>query len=132
MRTSALLVWLALVSGCSAIRLEKPAPVVDLTGTFAGSLTMQGQQFPGTLSLTQDGSDLAATFHAPDLDLTADGTGAVAADGGLTLTLDYQIQCPGTAHLVGRWTEGGAHLSGAVTADDCTGNVSGDFDFRRR
>ena len=145
-RSAALCGLSATVASCSAIRFEPdeppgapdtpPAapeePIVDLGGAYLGSLLVEGQRLPAHLDLEQVGDALEAVLRVADVGITAEGEGAVDRHGAFSLELAYTLECPGTAHLSGRWLEGGLRLDGTVTAADCTGSQSGQFAFRRR
>jgi hypothetical protein len=114
---------------------EAPAPAApelpDVQGLWQGSVTVEGQTIDGTLDLTQDGADLGAAFSAPAFGLEAEGGGTVDAEGNVQIILDYNLECPGSAHLNGVLRADGTILSGTVEATDCTGQMLGAFDFQR-
>lgn len=103
----------------------------QLAGDWTGSITFDGQAIPGTLQVTQTGPDLDGTFRAPELDLVTSGSGAVLPDGSLSMTLTYNLQCPGSATMTGSLSTDGMQMSGTLLASDCTGEISGSFRFRR-
>ena len=145
-RFATLCVLSVTVAGCSAIRFDPDEPPatpdvppaapdgsrVDLEGTYVGSLLVEGQRMPARLDLAQAGDALEAVLRITDVGITAEGEGGVDRDGTFELELAYTLECPGTAHLRGRWVEGSLSLDGTVTAADCTGSQSGEFAFRRR
>lgn len=142
-RTPALLPLVALLflAGCTrvgggagpAAGSERPEPVrwPDVSGTWSGYVTVEGEGLDGTLRIQQDGPVLGAVFEAAALGLVAEGEGRIAADGSLRITLGYDLQCPGNAELEGRRAEDGLVLEGTLTASDCTGTTGGSFTFRR-
>lgn len=112
----------------SAPPVSEPPPVA---GLWTGFISVEGQGINGTLDLGQEGGDLEAVFDAPDFGLHAEGGGTIDGTGEIVLRLGYDLQCPGTAELVGRRSADGAVLEGALTAADCTGSSQGSFTFRR-
>jgi hypothetical protein len=121
----------ALISlGACATFLGGPSyPAVE--GSYRGGVSVEGQGIDGTLEIVQDGAELNVVFDSPSFGLTADGDGTVAEDGTARVFLDYDLQCPGRAELVGEFTDDGTRFSGRVVAVDCTGEISGTFSFRR-
>jgi hypothetical protein len=128
--TPAALLVVALVAGACATTPAPPS-VPDVSGAWTGGVTVEGQAISGTLTLTQNGTELRAVFSAPSFGLTAEGGGTIDADGAFQVQLGYNMQCPGTAALSGRRSSDGAMLSGTVQASDCTGQMLGAFDFTR-
>lgn len=112
---------------------ERPEPVrlPDVSGTWSGYVTVEGEGLDGTLRIQQDGPALSAVFEAPALGLVAEGEGRIDADGSLRITLGYDLQCPGSAEMEGRRAEDGLVLEGTLRASDCTGTTGGSFTFRR-
>lgn len=110
-----------------------PAPpsFPDIAGTWTGSITVEGQPIDGTLEIDQDTADLTGIFTAPALRVSAEGAGTISAAGEMHLVLSYDLQCPGTAEMVGSRSPDGTSLTGALEAADCTGAISGSFAFRR-
>jgi len=103
----------------------------QVAGEWSGSITVQGEAVPGTFLITQSGADLEGTFRAPALELVASGSGAVLPDGSVSMSLSYNLQCPGTATMTGDLSTDGTQISGTLLASDCTGNIDGSFRFSR-
>lgn len=109
-----------------------PAPAApEVAGRWTGFMSVEGQGLNGTLDLDQDGHDLQAVFEAPDFGMVAEGAGSVDAAGRVVIRLTYNLQCEGTAELVGRRSPDGVVIDGTLTASDCTGSSEGSFTFRR-
>lgn len=104
-------------------------PMVD--GRWTGFISVEGQGVNGTLDLTQEGPTLQGTFDAPDFGMVAEGGGTIDLEGRVELRLSYNLQCAGSAELVGRRSSDGAVIDGTLTASDCTGSSEGSFTFRR-
>ncbi|MEK9501304.1 hypothetical protein [Gaopeijia maritima] len=132
--------------GCSMVgspgATGSPAPPLDETpppaamapevqGRWTGFMSVEGQGLNGTLDLAQDGHDLQAVFEAPDFGMIAEGPGSVDPEGRVVIRLTYNLQCEGTAELVGRRSSDGVVIDGTLTASDCTGSSEGSFSFRR-
>lgn len=117
------------VGGCASLGGGPSFP--DVGGTYTGGVSVEGQGIDGTLDISQEGPDLAVVFDAPSFGLTAEGQGTLGEDGSARVFLDYDLQCPGRAELVGRFSEDGTQFSGNITAGDCTGQMGGTFSFRR-
>jgi hypothetical protein len=131
-RAAAVLVVFLLAACAGGPSAEAPAPTYpDVSGVWLGGVDVEGQTIDGTLELTQDGSDLEAVFTSPGVGLTAEGSGTISADGEVRIVLGYNLQCPGTAEMLGDRSADGQTLSGLVQASDCTGQIEGAFDFRR-
>lgn len=124
-------VFFACAGGPSASNGPGAATVPQVAGAWTGGVTVEGQTVPGTLTLTQDGATLSASFSAPAFGLTAEGGGTIASDGAVEIQLNYDMQCPGTATMRGTLNEAGNTISGTVQASDCTGQMLGAFDFTR-
>lgn len=103
----------------------------EVGGPYRGTVVVEGQSIPGTLDLVQDGASLSATFEAPSLGLQARGSGQVAPDATARIQVEYNLQCPGVARFEGDFGADGSTFRGRVTATDCTGELSGVFDFAR-
>lgn len=129
LRTGVLLVLALTVGACSAIRFGGPDH--DMSGTWQGSVTIQDQRIPGSLSVEQDGFILQAGFAAPDFDLNATGEGELDDDGDVRLDLVYNLECPGTAVLEGTLSDDDTLFTGSIEATDCTGAITGSFRFTR-
>lgn len=106
-------------------------PAYDLAGPWEGSVTVEGQQLDGALDVEQEGEVLTVVFTSPSTGIEADGTGALAPDGSVTIELAYDMGCPGTARMQGQVAEDGDRMSGRLTATDCNGTMSGTFSLRR-
>lgn len=136
-RATALMLGLALAAGCSggassATPAPPPAPELpDLAGSWRGSVNVEGQGIDGSLTLRQDGSQLEAVFLAPAFGLRATGDGTVSAEGAVTITLSYNLQCPGEAIMAGQASTELDRLEGNIDAGDCTGSMRGSFRFTR-
>lgn len=117
-----------LLVGCASFGAPSYPTVA---GEYEGSLSVQGQAIDGELSIEQAGNALQAVFIAASLGLRAEGEGFVDTDGAITLTLQYDLQCPGTARLSGNLNDEGTEITGRLDANDCTGDISGTFVFRR-
>lgn len=118
-----------LASGCAAIRFGATAP--DVSGSWEGSVVVDAQRIPGTLTVEQEGRVLDLGFVAPEFELNAQGTGEISEEGELWMDLSYNLQCPGNARLEGRISEDANRMSGTLEAVDCTGTVTGTFSFTR-
>jgi hypothetical protein len=103
----------------------------EVEGRYQGTVVVEGQSIPGSLELVQDGGSLDAVFDAPSLGLQARGTGQVSPEGEARLQVEYNLQCPGVAELSGDFGAEAATFRGNVVASDCTGELSGVFDFSR-
>jgi hypothetical protein len=108
-----------------------PPDYPEASGSWTGSLIVEGQPIDGTLELGQDGGDLTALLAAPAMGVTAEGGGTISREGEVRILLDYDVQCPGSAELIGTLGPGGATLAGILEAGDCTGSTSGSFEFHR-
>jgi hypothetical protein len=116
------------VAGCAS--MGGPSfPAV--AGEYTGGVSVEGQGIDGTFEIMQDGPRLQATFDAPSFGLTAEGEGTLAEDGSARIFLDYDLQCPGRAEMVGSFSEDGTRFSGTIAAADCTGEIGGTFSFSR-
>ena len=116
-----------LIGGCFVGGTSYP----DVDGRYQGTVVVEGQAIPGTLDLVQDGPALGVVFDAPSLGLQARGTGRVSEDGAARARVEYNLQCPGVAELNGDFGADASTFRGSVTASDCTGELSGVFDFSR-
>ncbi len=116
-----------LAAGCTMV--GRATPVIDLAGEWNGALVLDGQTIPATLRLAQDGEDLDAALTAADIGTLARGAGSLS-ERRVSLTVEYEVECPGTAVMVGTVVENGT-LEGTPEATDCTGTVDGGFTFRR-
>lgn len=125
----AALLALSFTAACATLGGGPSYP--EVAGTYTGGVSVEGQGIDGTLDVTQDGPDLSLVFDAPAFGLVAEGSGTVAEDGTARAFLDYDLQCPGRAEMVGSFSEDGATFSGNITAVDCSGQVGGTFSFRR-
>ena len=103
----------------------------QVAGEYGGAVMVQGQEIPGSLIVTQRARRLVVVFEAPPLGLSARGAGAVEADGTARITLNYDLQCPGEAELVGQFSGEGSVFQGEIVARDCTGEIPGTFSFSR-
>lgn len=103
----------------------------DVEGRYQGTVVVEGQSIPGSLDLEQDGATLSAVFEAPSLGLEARGAGQVSPEGEARIQVDYNLQCAGVAEMTGDFGEGASTFRGSVVASDCTGDLSGVFDFSR-
>ncbi len=103
----------------------------SVAGAYNGGVSVEGQAIDGTLEIVQEGPDLTVVFDAPSFGLTAEGDGSVGVDGEARVFLDYDLQCPGRAELVGEFTDEGTRFAGRMVAVDCTGEINGTFSFRR-
>jgi hypothetical protein len=112
------------LSACSAIRFGGAGG--RLEGFWSGSLLIEGQSIASSLVLEGD-AELEATLSAPSLRLEAEGEGSAQADR-FSLTLAYELTCPGVMTLAGT-VQGGTRLAGELEARDCTGTVQGTFSF---
>jgi hypothetical protein len=102
-----------------------------VAGSYAGSVVVEGQGIDGVLEVQQEGADLTVVFDAPAFGLTAEGRGTLAEDGTARIFLDYDLQCPGRAEMVGQFSDEGTDFSGNIMAADCTGEMAGTFSFAR-
>lgn len=115
-------------AGCSSVGAGGPA--YDLSGAWGGTVTAGGQQLYGNLQVEQDAEILSVSFSSAE-GVDAQGTGAIASDGSVTIELTYDLGCPGTAKLLGQVDEDGNRLSGQLSATDCNGTMEGTFSFQR-
>jgi hypothetical protein len=129
-----------MLSGCSAIRFEEepvvppaavPRSIVQIGGSWNGTIEVEGQRIPGTLVLRQNDDRLEASFAAAELGGETTGSGAIGEEGSVRIELSYATSCPGTLALTGAILDGAARLAGALTATDCTGRAAGAFSFTR-
>lgn len=139
---SALTLLLVLATACTTVGsggsgsgadTPRPEPVryPDVSGAWEGFVSLEGQGLDGTLQIEQNGSALVAVFVAPAMELRAQGGGSISSTGELTLALEYNLQCPGTATLHGQRSDDGLVVDGNIRAEDCTGSIGGSFTFRR-
>ena len=126
-RTASVLTLSLVLGGCMLLGGSLPA----LGGTWDGGVEVQGQSVKGELEVRQEGGVLDVDFRAPTFGLVASGAGTVDGDGVVSLRLDYDLQCDGTAELAGRASADGRRIEGTITAADCTGAVQGTFVFTR-
>jgi hypothetical protein len=140
LRLVALVALVGLASACAGsgasngpLGGESPAPVEypEVSGTWSGFVSVEGQGIDGSLVIRQDGPSLDVTLAAPAFGLDAEGAGSLAPDGAVTVELAYDLQCPGRAVLRGRVSADGLALDGELEASDCTGSTSGRFRFTR-
>lgn len=137
-------VWLAVVvGGCTTVgrgpassapgdpQPQPERPVPDVSGEWRGFLSVEDQTLDGTLEIDQTGRVLIIRFDAPGFGLTASGEGSMDANGALSATLAYETQCPGVARLEGQRASDGLVLEGSLSAEDCTGRITGSFAFKR-
>lgn len=122
-------VSLLATTACATLGGGPSFPLV--AGNYTGGVTVEGQGIDGTLRVTQEGPELGLVFDAPSFGLSAEGTGTLQEDGSARVFLDYDLQCPGRAEMVGTFTEDGTRFSGSITAVDCTGEIGGTFSFQR-
>lgn len=127
-RSFATLAAAVLVAACAST----PEPSFpDVAGEWSGGVDVEGQSVPGTLVVTQEQGALTVTFGAPAFGLTAEGAGTISPEGEIVINLTYNMQCPGQARMTGDLTSEGAVMSGTLEAGDCTGSITGLFQFRR-
>lgn len=130
-------VALLVIGGCSGASAPaaapQPEPVAfpDVSGSWRGFVSVEGQGIDGTLTLTQTDGDLEAVFRAPAFGLRATGTGFVTREGEVEVVLDYNLQCPGEAVMQGRFSSPDNRIEGDLDASDCTGAMLGSFRFSR-
>lgn len=117
----------------SAAPESTPEPVAfpDVSGSWRGFVSVEGQGIDGTLTLTQTAGDLEAVFRAPAFGLRATGTGFVTREGAVEVVLDYNLQCPGEAVMQGQFAPSENQIEGDLDASDCTGAMLGSFRFSR-
>lgn len=119
---------LTLLVGCAS--MGGPS-YPSVAGEYTGGVSVEGQGIDGTFEIVQDGPQLQAVFDAPSFGLMAEGEGTLAEDGSARIFLDYDLQCPGRAEMVGNFTADGTRFSGTIAAADCTGEIGGTFSFSR-
>jgi hypothetical protein len=107
-----------------------PAPP-DISGQWSGFVSVEGQGIDGTLVVEQEGGALEVVFQAPSFGLVAEGAGDVSPDGTVSISLLYDLQCPGEARMLGDVSGDGLSIDGQLDAGDCTGSMSGNFRFTR-
>jgi len=105
--------------------------VADVGGDWDATLRLEGnpEGIPGVLVLRQEGGGLTGSFSSP-LGVNAAVTGSVVG-GTVALTLSYNIECAGTATLVGAVDGDRGQVEGTVEISDCTGEVTGTFELTR-
>ena len=109
-------------------QVERPA---DVSGEWDAILRLEGdpEGIPGVILIQQDGAMIDGAFSSP-LGVNARGPGSMEGRR-LRLVLAYDIECPGTATLVGTVSDDGDEVVGVVSASDCTGPVEGTFALNR-
>jgi hypothetical protein len=119
-------------AACTRGAPEPPAPAsVQLAGDYTGSLSVEGNLLPASLTIMQDGANLRLQLSVPDLGASAQGTGVAHADR-FSASVPYELNCPGEASFEGRLEEDGRVLTGSLTARDCDGTMTGTFRFSRQ
>jgi len=131
--TRLLVAALVLVAAaCARNAPEPPAPAaVQFAGEYMGSLSVEGNLLPASLSITQEGANLRLRFSVSDLGVATEGTGVVH-DDRFSASVPYEINCPGEASFEGRVEEDGRTLTGSLSARDCDGTMTGTFRFSRQ
>jgi len=104
--------------------------IPDLSGSYEGQVSVNGETLPGSLNIEQDGTALELRLDFPQMGLSASGQGT-ALETGFTGEVQYNLNCPGTAALEGVREEEGGLLTGTVEASDCQSSMSGSFRFAR-
>jgi hypothetical protein len=114
---------------------SSPAPALDLTGTFSGTLSgsAHGVAFSTTIRFTmiENGQDLSAIF------VTANGAsggirGRTGTDEISGLSVDQTNPCRGTFEGAATIAENGSKLRGSYAGNDCKGEVDASFVVRRQ
>ncbi|TVP47317.1 MAG: hypothetical protein EA350_05585 [Gemmatimonadales bacterium] len=127
-----LILVLVSASACARSAPEPPTPAAaPLAGEYTGSLSVEGNLLPASLTIAQDGVDLRLDLSIPTLGASAQGTGVAHADR-FSASVPYEINCPGEASFEGRLEEDGRLLTGSLTARDCDGTMTGTFRFSRQ
>lgn len=125
-KTPALVLALCLVAACGGGSSPSAPSVVQVTGTWSGSITSNqaSGSGPARVTLTQAGTALTGTWNAvgpggPD---SGNLTGAVSGSGvAMTLQSSVPSNCPYTVNV----TVTGASMTGTYAAFNCTVAASG-------
>lgn len=123
-----------LVVGCAtaAPADPPPPPTLELAGNYSGSMTVDANFLPATLTVTQEGETIQIRLSVPDLGAVTQGTGTAGTER-FTFRVPYELNCPGEATFEGRVDEEGAQaLVGTLRAVDCDGVLNGTFRFARQ
>lgn len=134
-RRFAALVLLVTLAGCSRVGGGASADVgpsfPQVAGVWSGSINVDGDALPSTVTIEQEGPDLGVTVRIPDLELVSPGEGTVLPDGTVRMGFEYELECPGRGELIGELSSDGTTLGGTLVATDCTGDLRGTFSFAR-
>ncbi len=123
---------LLLLAACARAEPEPPAPaVIQLSGSYSGNITVDGNVLPARMTVAQDGANLLLEFQVAEIGVATRGEGVAHADR-FTGRVPYEILCPGTAEFEGRLEEDGRVLAGTLRATDCDGTMNGTFRFTRQ
>lgn len=121
-----------LLTACARVPAEPPAPpVVQMAGTFAGTLTVDGNVLPARMTVTQTGPTLGMRLNVAEVGIASEGEG-VAHPDRFTGRIPFQLTCPGEAVFEGFLEEEGRVLRGTVRATDCNSTMNGTFRFTRQ
>ncbi|TVP53534.1 MAG: hypothetical protein EA351_15065 [Gemmatimonadales bacterium] len=130
---TAVILVLALISiGCAPLGLgESESEILRIDGEYTGTLSIQGQQLFGSLTIDQEADHLELSFHFAEAGIQASGEGRVTPSG-FSAEVPYAITCPGEATFEGVKDPRDRALSGNVSVSDCNGTSSGTFRFSPR
>jgi len=123
-------------AGCASAGAKPEAtqpPGLSLDGRYEGSLTVEGNLLPATLTVEHAGETLRLRLSVPQIGVMTEGEGVASAEG-FSARLPYALTCPGEARLEGAASpeEAGLVLAGRITATDCESTLGGTFRFTRR
>jgi hypothetical protein len=99
-----------------------------VSGTFAGTLTVDGTEIEGLLRLTRTGPRFQAEFDSEAFGFEANGEGDLRG-AHLELVLSYEIDCRGELRMRGTFRGSSGRWDGELVASDCTGDAAGTFSF---
>jgi hypothetical protein len=127
---------LVLAAGCASSGAKQDPPLppqLSLEGRYEGSLTVEGNFLPATLTVEHAGETIRLRLSVPQIGVMTEGEGVASAEG-FSARLPYALSCPGEARLEGAANseEAGLVLAGRITATDCDSTLGGTFRFTRR
>lgn len=129
---AALLLFLAACAGTPGP--GEPGYPFNVSGTYSGQFTVEGQTISATLSLeTAKGGAVTGEVRVAEMGITAKVEGTVVGSQ-FNLRIAYRNPgsgCDGVAESTATVGEGGATISGPLAITECGQAMGGSLSFRR-
>jgi hypothetical protein len=112
----------------------EPGYPYNVTGSYSGQLTVEGQVISATLSLeTAKGGAVTGEVRVAEMGITARVEGTVVGNQ-FNLRITYRNPgsgCDGVAESTATIGEGGATISGPLAVTECAQSMGGSLSFKR-